>query len=57
MKATANYSAKTFTIRLSYAKYRTFKMSNQDFQSCLHNTENDWKQYLATEDDYYIVKK
>lgn len=57
--ATANNSNRTFTIRKFengklYVKYRTVKMSKDEFNSCLNNTENDWKQFLKS-DDYYII--
>lgn len=57
--ATANNSNRTFTIRKFengklYAKYRTIKLSKEEFESCLNNTENDWKQFLKS-DDYYKI--
>jgi hypothetical protein len=58
--AKANQSARTFTIR-KYAngklisKYRTIPMSIEEFESCENNTENDWKQFLKS-NDYYQVK-
>lgn len=54
-----NESKRTFTIR-KYTdgklttKYRTYPMSNHDFDSNLNNTENDWKQFLKS-DEYYKV--
>ena len=58
--ATPNYSARTFTIRKSYAdgdkvKYRTIPMNREEFESCLNNTANDWNDFLKS-DDYYKVK-
>lgn len=61
IKATPNYSARTFTIRVDYhidgikTKYRTLPMSVEEFESSLHHTQNDWKYFLKS-DDYYIVK-
>ena len=60
IKATANQSKKTFTIRCYYPdgtilKYRTNVMSKEEFQSCEYNTQNDWEQFLKS-DDYYRVK-
>lgn len=49
-----NYSAKTFTIRTETAKYRTVKLSKHEFLSCLNNTNNDWVQFLKS-NDYYVV--
>lgn len=59
IKATSNQSKKTFTIRkyvdgkLS-AKYRTIQLNEGEFNSCESNTENDWRQFLRS-DDYYKV--
>jgi len=60
LKVTANQSKRTFTIRKYindkfFAKYRTISMSKSEFNSCEYNTENDWKQFLKS-DDYYNVK-
>ena len=57
--ATANQSKRTFTIRKFingklFAKYRTFQMSKDEFEAEEMNTENDWKQFLKT-DEYYTV--
>lgn len=57
IKVSANQSKRTFTIRcydnsVLYAKYRTNKMSQDEFDSEEMNTENDWKQFLKS-DDYY----
>jgi hypothetical protein len=55
IEATPNYSKRTFTIRRLwvdggkkelYSKYRTTKMSKDDFESSLYNTENDWHHFL-----------
>jgi hypothetical protein len=58
--AKANFKQKTFTIRKYVndkvsTKFRTNALSPEEFQSCLHNTQNDWRHFLTT-DDYYIVK-
>lgn len=60
IKVTANESARTFTIRTYIDgkinnKYRTIKMSREEFQSESNNTENDWQQFLKGS-DYYLVK-
>ena len=56
MKATANKSRRTFTLRDGGNKYRTQKMSKQEFESAYYYwTSNDWKQFLKT-DEYSIVK-
>ena len=59
IKASANQSQRTFTIRKYidgklFAKYRTTQMSKEEFESSESNTENDWKQFLKS-DDYYIA--
>ena len=59
IKVKANQSQRTFTIRCYingklYAKYRTYKMNQSEFDSEEMNTENDWRQFLKT-DDYYMV--
>jgi len=59
IKVRANQNDLTFTIRkyinrkLS-VKYRTIKMTKDEFDSEEMNTESDWKQFLKS-DDYYIV--
>jgi len=59
IKVTANRSKRTFTIRkfdngVLYAKYRTYPMSQEEFDMEEFNTDNDWRQFLKT-DDYYVV--
>ena len=59
IKATANQSKRTFTIRKYingklFAKYRTTQMSKEEFNREEMNTENDWKQFLKS-DDYYKI--
>ena len=58
--ATPNYTKKTFTIRTYIngkinAKYRTIQMSKKEFEAELNNTQNDWMQFLKS-NDYYLVK-
>ena len=60
IKATANKSKRTFTLRVvnvgsPVIKYRTVKLSIEEFDSCEYNTNNDWIQFLKSS-DYYIVK-
>lgn len=59
IKVSANQSNRTFTIRKYFnnkifAKYRTIKMSKEEFNNFEMNTENDWKNFLKT-DEYYKV--
>ena len=58
--ATPNYTKRTFTIRIFIKgklnnKYRTIKLSNQEFETELNNTENDWRQFLKS-NNYFLVK-
>lgn len=59
IQATANHSKRTFTLRtyhegkLSF-KYRTCKMDEEEFEEALYRTQNDWKNFLNT-DNYYKV--
>jgi len=57
IKVKSNKSNRTFTIRKYigsklFAKYRTIEMSQEEFENEEMNTENDWKQFLKS-DDYY----
>ena len=59
IKATPNYSKRTFTIRTYIdgklsSKYRTIEMSQDEFDQEEMNTENDWRQFLKS-GDYYTV--
>ena len=59
IKVKANQRLRTFTIRKYineklFVKYRTIQMSQEEFDSEEMNTENDWKQFLKS-DDYYKV--
>lgn len=56
MKAKANKSKRTYTLRLDGNKYRTIPMSKEEFENAYYWTDNDWKQFLKT-DEYFIVKK
>jgi hypothetical protein len=55
MKATANNSARTYTLRVDGSKYRTIKMSKEEFENAYYFTENDWRNFLKT-NEYYKVK-
>lgn len=55
-----NKSKKTYTIRCYslnnlYAIYRTLPMSKEDFNNAYYYTQNDWRNFLKT-DEYYKVK-
>lgn len=49
-----NHSQRTFTIRTESGKYRTTKMNKAEFNDCLHNTGNDWQDFLNGSDYYKI---
>ena len=55
IKATANHSKRTFTIRKNGSKYRTCKLSKDEFEDNLYNTSNDWQNFLSTTNNYYLV--
>ncbi len=60
IRASTNFSRRTFTLRCYYkdgsmVKYRTYPLSSEEFKSCLHNTNNDWLEFLKS-NDYYEVK-
>lgn len=55
----SNKAKRTFTIRVSendklVSKYRTIQFSKEEFESAEYWTENDWFQFLKT-DEYYTV--
>ena len=54
IKISPNKSNRTYTIRTNGSKYRTTKMSKEEFKSNSNNTGNDWKNFLSS-DDYYLV--
>jgi hypothetical protein len=60
IKVKSNKRNKTFTIRkyvnnILSVKYRTIQMNKDEFEVEEMNTENDWRQFLKT-DNYYIIK-
>jgi hypothetical protein len=55
MKATANHSKRTFTLRDKGNKYRTLQMSKIEFNEALYNTPGDWINYLKT-NECLIIK-
>lgn len=52
IKVTPNKTNRTFTIRTGVAKYRTMRMSKEEFSEALNWTGNDWNQFLEG-DEYY----
>lgn len=56
IKVKANNSGRTYTIRTESAKFRTGKMSKEEFESAYYWTANDWQHFLNS-GDYSIVRK
>jgi hypothetical protein len=57
LTATPNHAKRVFTIRTNRGnKYRTNKMNKIEFENNLHNTENDWQNFLNTSQSYYKTK-
>jgi hypothetical protein len=60
IKATPNHSKRTFTIRVydknTITKYRTNKVSEDEFLELEFNTVSDWRFFLRNSNDYYKVK-
>lgn len=55
LRVNSNQSKKHFTIKTESGTYRTYPMSQEDFESNEYNTGNDWQNFLNS-DDYYQVK-
>lgn len=54
----ANYSARTLTIRKNGSKYRTNRLSKEEFNYySLHATINDINDFLRNSSDYFVVNK
>lgn len=56
IKVSANQSKRTFTIRTESATYRTYRMSQEEFDVEELNTGNDWQAFLSSTSDYYKVR-
>ena len=59
IQATANNAKRTFTIRTFengkvVSKYRSFQMDKEEFNDAQFWTQNDWFQFLKT-DEYTLV--
>lgn len=57
IKISANKSKRTFTIRKEFFKFRTDRMSREDFESNYYNTANDWQDFLKYSNSYQLIKK
>ena len=56
IKVTSNVKNRTFTIKKNGTTYRTGKFSKPEFEELEYNTQNDWSNFLRTQDFYYQVK-
>lgn len=45
LKISSNQSKRHFTIVTECAKFRTYPMDKEDFESNEYNTGNDWQNY------------
>lgn len=57
----SNKSKRTFTIRKYvdgkfFSKFRTLDFSKDEFEELDNNTEEDWKNFLRTDNSYTVVK-
>lgn len=50
----SNKSKRTFTLKTTGGKFRTYPMTKDEFRSCLNNTGNDWDYFLRSNDYYKI---
>ena len=50
-----NKKDRTYTIRVSGNKYRTGKMTRDEFREAEFYTNEDWINYLRNSGDYYVV--
>ena len=48
MKVTSNKTKRTYTILLNGNKYRTIKLSKNEFEELYYNTEGDWINYIKS---------
>ena len=59
--AKANKRTKTYDIVKTWNDgikviYRTTELTDQEFEDMEYNTENDWKNFLKTDQSYFEVK-
>lgn len=60
--ALGNERTKTYDIVKTWSDgtktvYRTTELTYQEFEDMEYNTENDWKDFLKTSQDYYVVEE
>ena len=55
LRISSNKQKRTFTIRTKFAKYRTLKFTNDEFEYAdFFWTANDWKQFLKTDECFKV---
>ena len=62
LTALGNERTKTYDIVKTWndgtkTVYRTTELTYQEFEDFEYNTENDWKDFLKTSQDYYLVEE
>lgn len=53
-RLTSNKTLRHYTIKTESAKFRTYKLTREEFNNMDYFTGNDWQNFLKT-DDYYKV--
>lgn len=53
-KITSNKQKRHYTINKGYVKYRTLPMDKQEFNKAYYWTQNDWQQFLKTNEYYKL---
>jgi hypothetical protein len=56
IKVRPNKAKRTFTITSNGTKYKTTPMIKGEFENCLFNTPEDWRSYLRTSQNYFLIK-
>jgi hypothetical protein len=51
-----NFSKKVFTIKTYVATYRTYKLSENEFNDSLFNSGSDWQNFLGSTQNYFPIK-
>lgn len=51
-----NKSERKFTIKKNGIKYRTHRLTKEEFNECENYTANDWQNFLNTSGNYYIAE-
>jgi hypothetical protein len=46
MNITSNKTERTYTIRKNGSKFKTSRMTKEEWNECQHNTIKDWENFL-----------